>query len=196
MAKGTQTAEPGVSSLPPRPASAPPPPPLDRGDGTMTTSGLRPPGGEGPARTDPAYFAGAVTIHGTPHPGAQVGFQRASFGGMLQKLAARPRPGFHRHWFNDPPDKPGRIDDAYNAGYTHVADRTSGKPISRVVNRGGERAYLMEIPVQWYDADMAIAREGDQRVQNAIIGGKLARRPGDGRYVPKDSRYSEEDEDE
>lgn len=79
---------------------------------------------------------------------------RKPFGSTDQKLAFPKRDGYHRHWFND---EPGRIYQAKEAGYDHVAD-SDGRPASRVVgvNKGGGPllAYLMEIPVAWWNEDM------------------------------------------
>ena len=77
---------------------------------------------------------------------------RRGFGEQAQKLAYPERPGFHRHWFNDEPE---RLNIAQNAGYTPVMD-ADGKPVSRVVDKTtGMRAYLHEIPEAWYKADLA-----------------------------------------
>jgi hypothetical protein len=84
---------------------------------------------------------------------------RKPFGTQEQKLTWPNKPGFHRHWFND---EPGRLMRAQQAGYDHVKDE-AGKPVATVVGvaRGGHAltAYLMEIPLQWYQEDMA-AQDG------------------------------------
>lgn len=80
---------------------------------------------------------------------------RKPFGSTDQKLAFPARPGFHQHWFND---EPGRVVQAKEAGYEHVNDQR-GVPVSRVVgvtSGGGPLiAYLMEIPQEWWEEDMA-----------------------------------------
>lgn len=82
-------------------------------------------------------------------------FVRKPFGNQEQKLAYPNREGFHRHWFND---EPGRIMRAREAGYEQVEDE-DGRPVSTVVGigRGGQAlvAFLMEIPQQWFEEDMA-----------------------------------------
>lgn len=86
--------------------------------------------------------------------------KRRPFGSRERKLAMAPREGFHRHWFND---DPGRIERAGEAGYTHVRD-PKGSNTSNVVgvSRGGGPlvAYLMEIPIEWYQEDM-LAQDED-----------------------------------
>src|SRR5215831_667185 len=82
-------------------------------------------------------------------------FTRKPFGSQEQKLAYPNREGFHRHWFND---EPGRILRAREAGYEQVHD-PEGRPVSTVVGigRGGQAlvAFLMEIPQEWFEEDMA-----------------------------------------
>ena len=88
-------------------------------------------------------------------PQRAAGFVRKPFGGREQKLKYPDRAGYHRHWFND---EPGRIMRAEEAGYAQVND-PRGKPVSTVVGigRGGGAltAFLMEIPQEWYEEDMA-----------------------------------------
>lgn len=80
---------------------------------------------------------------------------RKPFGSVDQKLAWPVRPGYHQHWFND---DPGRVFAAKEAGYDHVQDH-SGRPVSRVVGvaagGGPLLGYLMEIPQEWYEEDIA-----------------------------------------
>ena len=81
---------------------------------------------------------------------------RKPFGSINQKLAYADRAGYHRHWFNDAGN---RIHDASAAGYSHVKNAEDGRNVERVVGtaEGGTPlvAYLMEIPEEWYKADMA-----------------------------------------
>jgi hypothetical protein len=111
--------------------------------------------------------------------------QRVPFGSFELKLDLPPRPGFHRHWFND---KPGRIERAELAGYTHVCD-ASGKPISRPVGvrdgGGALHAFVMEIPQELYDEDFLRAQARVNDIDASIRQGKLATTEGDSRYVPK-----------
>lgn len=88
---------------------------------------------------------------------------RRGFGNQSQKLAYPNRIGYHRHHFND---TPGRIVGALKAGWTHVVDPETGKPIENVVGvaatGGGLKAYLLEIPEEWWKDDM-----GEQEKLNA-----------------------------
>ena len=110
---------------------------------------------------------------------------RKPFGSQNQKLAYPHRANFNRHWFND---SPGRIQQALEAGYTHVENREGAK-VSRVVgvNEGGGAltAYLMEIPQEWYDEDMASQQKQVDDMDRAIREGAVAGKVGqDGRYIP------------
>ena|SRR5579864_8182977 len=111
---------------------------------------------------------------------------RQPFGSQTQKLAYPPREGFHRHWFND---SPGRIDSAIAAGYTHVLDK-EGKRVARPVGvneaGGALLGYLMEIPEDWYQEDMANQAVQNAKLEDAIKRGAIAGSPGeDGRYIPQ-----------
>lgn len=81
---------------------------------------------------------------------------RRGFGNQGQKLAYPERDGYHRHWFND---TPGRVAAAQESGYTQVIDPATKQPVTRVVGvspMGGPlQSYLLEIPQEWYDDDMA-----------------------------------------
>lgn len=81
---------------------------------------------------------------------------RKPFGSQTQKLAFKKREGYFHYWFND---TPGRIQQAKDAGYTHVLDAMTHKPIQMVVGVTQQGAplqgFLMEIPEEWHDADMA-----------------------------------------
>lgn len=112
---------------------------------------------------------------------------RKPFGTQTPKLPSRPRPGYVQRIFND---EPGRIDRAKVAGYTMVLG-TDGKPITHIVDKrydgGGLVGYLMEIPEQFYNEDFAAKMEALDETDRAIYGGHLNERPGDERYVPKDT---------
>lgn len=95
---------------------------------------------------------------------------RKPFGSMVQKLAVPPREGFHRHWFNE---EPGRIDQAKENGYNHVLDAATKKPITRVVNKAGQQAFLMEIPKEWFDEDMAVQQEAVDDKEKTIRRGQV-----------------------
>ena len=113
---------------------------------------------------------------------------RRPFGSQTQKLAYPEREGFHRHWFSD---KPGRIDAAVAAGYTHVIDK-EGKRVARPVGvndaGGAQIGFLMEIPEDWYQEDMERQFAENNKMEEAIKTGSVAGKPGeDGLYVPKDT---------
>lgn len=93
--------------------------------------------------------------------------------GTRQRLTAPKRKGYVRRFVNDEGD---RIKRFVEAGWNPVTGSTLnidnpgepvgigdprvgqsaplGGPISEVVDRGGKKAYLMEIPKEWYDEDM------------------------------------------
>jgi hypothetical protein len=73
------------------------------------------------------------------------------FGAFDQKMKLSPIEGYKLHWFND---KPGRIETAIRAGWTHIHDR-AGKPLTLIVDSGGLRAYAMKIPEQFWAEDQA-----------------------------------------
>jgi hypothetical protein len=109
---------------------------------------------------------------------------RKPFGSQDQKLAYPTRENYHRHWFNE---LPGRIDSALEAGYTHVLDK-EGRKVVRIVgvaNSGdGLPSYLMEIPQEWYDDDMARQQAEIDKTEEAMRRGKLEEKPGENRYIP------------
>jgi hypothetical protein len=112
--------------------------------------------------------------------------KRNPFGTHEQKLAYPPRPGYHRHWFNDVSN---RIPQALEGGYTHVVGN-DGKRVMRpagVAEHGGALiAYLLEIPQAWYDEDMAAQQAEVDKVEEAMRRGVDTKGgPGvDGRYIP------------
>ena len=110
--------------------------------------------------------------------------KRKPFGSSIQKLAYEARVGYHRHWFND---LPGRIETALEAGYTHVEDK-EGKKVARVVGvsptGGPQTGYLMEIPQEWFEEDMAQQQASVDQNDEAIKSGSVGGTPGkDGAYV-------------
>lgn len=113
--------------------------------------------------------------------------ERIPFGSARQKLVATERPGYHRRWFND---DGRRIDDAKNAGYTFVTDTRTGEPTKSTVGvakqGGGLVAFLMEIPIEFFNEDQSAKdvklRQFDQDIRRGAGPGTA---PGqDGRYVP------------
>jgi hypothetical protein len=109
-------------------------------------------------------------------------FVRRPFGSQLPKLAFPQRRGFRRYWFND---KPGRVARAKEAGYRNVEE--NGQPVARVVQGGGLRAFLMEIPLKFFDDDMKAQQKQVDEIERAIRSGDMKRNDGDNRYVPKDA---------
>lgn len=125
------------------------------------------------AATPPA----AVTAESPPRP------SRKPFGAMDQKLAYADRPNFHRHWFND---IGGRIQRASEAGYEHVKDK-EGRNVSKVVGvaegGGAQTAFLMEIPEDWYQADIR-AQQEEINVKEQTIKRGAHNQLGEHGYVP------------
>lgn len=109
---------------------------------------------------------------------------RQPFGGMDQQLYWAPRPGYRRYWFTD---QPGRVARAKRAGYSHVPDPDTGEPLSRVTDRSegrGRASYLMEIPIQWYQADMTRQAELLRARLDDIRYGRAGPGHDDNRYIP------------
>lgn len=87
-----------------------------------------------------------------------------AFGQFESKLRYPPIEGYAQHWFND---KPGRIDAALRAGWTHVNDR-DGKPKKLVVDSGGLIGYLLKIPEQFREEDKAREQAKATAALNAV----------------------------
>jgi hypothetical protein len=111
---------------------------------------------------------------------------RKPFGSQTQKLAYKKREGYHHHWFND---VPGRIAAAKEAGYTHVIDETTQKPIQMVVGttqQGGPlTGFLMEIPEEWFQEDMQKQQDAVDEKEETIRRGQVEAtdpRDRDGRF--------------
>lgn len=116
--------------------------------------------------------------------------ERIPLGGGRQKLAApQARPGYVHRWINN---DPGRIEQAQAAGYEFVRDPNAvksgeeyqqenetsdiGSSVSRIVGKDdggqGKRAYLMEIPKEFYDEDQAAKQQALDAVDAQIDKGK------------------------
>lgn len=109
---------------------------------------------------------------------------RKPFGAQIQKLAYEPRIGYHRHWFND---RPGRVQQALEAGYTHVKDAKGNNvslPVGVNDSGGALVAFLMEIPEEWYKEDMAAQQAKLDQLHESIKAGSLNEQPGENRYIP------------
>lgn len=109
------------------------------------------------------------------------------------KMSTPDIPGYHCHWIND---YAGRIHQAQQAGYSFVGQDEAllyvpdiaGKPIgagtdlgSRVsiVVGGNEdgtplRAYLMKIPLEYYNADQSQMQDKVDSIHNAMRQGAVA----------------------
>jgi hypothetical protein len=109
--------------------------------------------------------------------------QRIPFGVREQKLAWVKVPGFHLHWFND---EPGRVARAQAAGYTHVLSG-QGRNVATIVgtDRAGKplSAFLMKLPQEWYDEDMAALESEQATILAAIKAGQF--KSGQNAYVPQ-----------
>lgn len=111
---------------------------------------------------------------------------RKGFGNQSQKLARPKRAGYHRHWFND---TPGRIARALESGWTHVKNEITKENEKEVVGvaavGGALHAYLMEIPEEWYQDDMAEQENLNAMKEEAIKGGVQPQKPEDkGAFYP------------
>lgn len=103
--------------------------------------------------------------------------QRQRWGERQFKLPRHVRPGFVPRVFND---VPGRVDLAKRRGYRHVLD-DKGLPINLVVDEtSGLKAYLMEIPQEFYDEDFADKQAHADMTDMAILNKALE----DGGYRP------------
>lgn len=130
----------------------------------------------------------SMAAEGIPAPlaGAARPSSRQPFGSQEQKLAWPPMPGFRLFWFND---EPGRVARALAAGYEHVRDGASGAPVTRIVGRGSTGAgllgYLMCIPMEWYQEDMARSQAERDRALNEIKAGRPVAAAGENQYIPR-----------
>lgn len=103
---------------------------------------------------------------------------RKPLGAFQQKLALDKRPGYHRHWFND---IAGRIDEAQANGWVHVLGKDS-KPLKRIVDRrtdgAGLQAYAMELPLEFWEEDMAARHEAASAVIESTRKNPIMSQPG------------------
>lgn len=114
------------------------------------------------------------------------GFVRTPFGQRQARLSAQKREGFHRHWVND---VPGRVKMFQEAGWKVVHEK--GQPLNDLVvginARGeGQKAVLMEIPLQWYLEDMAARQRAADEIEQTIRRNEVAATDGSHRYTPKE----------
>ena len=117
--------------------------------------------------------------------------RRASVGGHALKLAAPPKAGHTRRWFNDDNN---RIATAHELGYDHVTERgiKTDDPSSRIsrlvgTKANGEplRAYLMETPDELYAEGVTEKEAHISKTDEAIAAGV----PTDGQIGPASETY-------
>lgn len=125
--------------------------------------------------------------------------ERIPLGARRQRLGAPLRKGYARRWIND---SPGRVEHAEKrSGWTFVTKKDEEGREERWseivgVNDDGNplRAYLMEIPKEFYDQDQAEKQtpldEFDKQLRRGIIKDADAR-DGDSFYVPKEGIHIE-----
>ena len=125
--------------------------------------------------------------------------KRTPLGVPRQKLAVTGRQGYKRRWIND---RDGRIQQALEGDYQFVAkdgaefkdkdaatrNESINDAVSRTVDPDGTKAYLMEIPTAYYNADQAEKQKVIDEQENAIFNGEDSHgKPGrDGRYIPRE----------
>lgn len=121
---------------------------------------------------------------------ARIRRMRKPFGAYTQKLALPVRPGYHRHWFND---TAGRVDDAKESGWSHIIDK-DGKPLKRVVGTGRDNgvliAYAMELPLVFWEEDMAARHAAAKAKVDAIKKQPFMAKPGQAQPEDKGKFYS------
>jgi len=134
-----------------------------------------------PASSEPVAEASSAPSELVSPAGRRITREnRRGFGNQGQKLAYPDRDGYHRHWFND---TPGRVAAAQESGYTSVIDPATKQPVTRVVGvspiGGPLHAYLLEIPQEWYDDDMAELEKINASKEEALKRGPQAANPSD-----------------
>ncbi|CAB4240625.1 hypothetical protein UFOVP38_31 [uncultured Caudovirales phage] len=126
--------------------------------------------------------------------------RRNVFNGTEAKLGVRNQiPGYHLHIFTD---SGSRVQEALDSGYEFVTPNEIGGVSENVVSRNGDlgerirylvnpRAegseqygYLMKQRQEWYEEDQAQLQEKNNRIDEAIRGGKVTGE-NSGFYVPK-----------
>lgn len=124
---------------------------------------------------------------------------RVPLGAPRLRLSMSKREGYKRRWIND---KQGRIAMAQEGGYTLVpkdgaefeeddvtnVNSSLNNAVSRVVDSEGTKAYLMEIPEDWYEEDQQEKQQKIDEMENTLSRGEDSHgKPGaDGRYIPRE----------
>lgn len=106
--------------------------------------------------------------------------KRIPLGGISLKLQATQRPGFTLRYVND---DGARISDALQAGWMFVPrddatpdDGQAGsvfRDVGAAKGGGVQRAYLMDIPTEWYEADQAAKAAAIDAKESAIKQGAI-----------------------
>lgn len=113
---------------------------------------------------------------------------RVPLGMKQMSLGATVREGYQRRWIND---TAGRLQQAEQGGYTFVSQDPTAKSTdvgartSRIVGTGengqGMRAYLMEIPMEWYQEDQRAKQKPIEDFEAALQGKPAI----EGGYTPR-----------
>ena len=117
--------------------------------------------------------------------------KRVPLGVQRLKMSVGKRQGFNRRWVNDTGD---RLNQAMEGGYNFaprdgaefteedVSNRNDSinNAISKPVNSGETKAFLMEIPTALYKADQKEKADSINETENGL------RRGADGRYIPRE----------
>ena len=125
--------------------------------------------------------------------------ERTPLGVPRQRLAMTGRKGYKRRWVND---REGRIARALAGDYQFVpkdgakfkdkdeANRNESinNAMCKTVDSDGTKAYLMEIPSIFYNADQAEKQKAINEQENAILHGEdtHGKVGADGRYIPRE----------
>lgn len=121
-------------------------------------------------------------------------FRKTAFGSFQLKLAVPPIPGYYQHWFSD---KPGRVGEAENNGWSFVNDKAEKKE-RRVVGEARDgsplNAYLMKIPMPFWLEDMARRHDEAAGRMEDIKKNPIRAQPGQAKAEDKGKFYSPHEE--
>lgn len=124
----------------------------------------------------------------------------------VRRLEAEPIPGYHQHWIREA-NLPAAKDAGYdfvrmgesqvntrNVGVDSAAGQSNDLSDRIVVNHGGDTLYLMKLPEEYFNEDMAKLAEANSDIWQQIfrgeqIAGQKAVNPGDAshRYLKEAS---------
>lgn len=91
--------------------------------------------------------------------------QRIPMGVPRAKLHAEVKPGYFGYWFND---IHGRIQQAEQAGYTHVSEGKERRQVGVHPDGSPMFAYLMQIRMEFHDEDEAAKLSATNSTDAAI----------------------------